>query len=305
MRDIRTDLALELRENLGRSPKGVEVEEYQTDQDFHVTHVEITSLRGEAELGKPMGNYITVEMESISGMPPERLESAAKEVGAQIEKLSTGNCEGTILIVGLGNRKVTPDALGPKVTERVFVTRHIRQHIPEAIDQRAATVCAIAPGVLGVTGMETEEVVSSICSEIKPSLVIAIDALASRKTGRIGASIQISDTGISPGSGLGNHRKSLNEEGLGAKVMAIGVPMVTYAATIAGDLVENALGASVDEGDLRQLVDAVVSAEGGELIVTPKNIDVLIDKTSQLVAKSLNYALHRGISAEEIRAFME
>jgi len=256
-------------------------------------------------MGKPIGNYITIETKDMEEITPKNRRDFAREIGREIARLAEGRRKGPVLIVGLGNRKVTPDALGPLVCERVFISRHIKENLPEMIDQRAESVCAIAPGVLGVTGMETGEVVHGVVGELHPSLIIAIDALASRRTARIGTSVQISDTGISPGSGLGNHRKPLDERSLGAKVIALGIPMVTYAATIAGDLMEAALGGSAESKDLEQLIATVISAKGADLIVTPKDIDMLIDKTADLLAESLNYALHPELSEKEIRSYME
>ncbi len=305
MRNIRTDMAVELQENLPSEQKGISHQEEKTRGGLNISRVRIENDEGARAMGKPIGNYITIETKDMEEITPKNSRDFAKEIGREIGILAEGCMQGTILIVGLGNRNVTPDALGPLVCERVFVSRHIKENIPEMIDERAATVCAIAPGVLGVTGMETGEVIKGVAEELHPTLVIAIDALAARKTGRIGTSVQIADTGISPGSGLGSNRKALNQESLGAKVIALGIPMVTYASTIAEDLIENALDSSVEQADLQQLVSAVVSAKGGDLIVTPKNIDMLIDKTASLLAESLNYALHPRLSEKEIRSYME
>lgn len=305
MKNIRTDLAVELRENLSYEPKGVLVESDTKDAGLEVTRVRVLDERGERELGKPKGNYITVELANIADQTPAMREAFAKTIGEELSSLAGDALSGTILVIGLGNRAVTPDALGPKTCEDVFITRHIKALIPEAIDERAATVCALAPGVLGVTGLETGEVVKSVVKSVHPSLVVAVDALASRKTGRIGSSVQISDTGISPGSGLGTKRQALNEKTLGAKVLALGVPMVTYASTIAADLVESALGQELEEQEMEKMVSTLLAAQGGDLIVTPKNIDCLIDKTAELLGKALNYALNPCLSPEEIRDFME
>lgn len=306
MRDIRTDMAVEIRESLPERQEGVQCEERETEAGLKLTWVKIQSQEGARAMGKPMGNYLTLETRQLEEVTPRQRAEFAREIGSELKKMMTedGNTR-PVLIIGLGNRDVTPDALGPKVCEQVFVSRHIKEHLPEAIDSRAGSVCAIAPGVLGVTGLETFEVVKGIVEEVHPGLVIAIDALAARKTSRIGTSVQIADTGIAPGAGIGNHRKALSQETLGVKVIGIGVPMVAYARTIAGDILENALGASADAADMEQLLGAVYAAKGGEMIVTPKNIDFLVDKTAELLAKALNTALHPTINEEEIRAFME
>ena len=185
------------------------------------------------------------------------------------------------------------------------MTRHIKQNLPEIAGEDVASVSAIAPGVLGVTGMESEEVISGVSQQVRPEVIIAIDALASRRTDRIGSSVQISNTGIAPGSGLGNHRNELTQDSLGATVIALGMPMVTYAATIACDLLEAAFDKTVEEDDIAALFSAIEAANGAELIVTPKNIDVLSEKAAVLLALSLNLALNPEFPQDKIDNLME
>ncbi len=177
--------------------------------------------------------------------------------------------------------------------------------MPEIAGEDVASVSAIAPGVLGVTGMESEEVISGVSQQVRPEVIIAIDALASRRTDRIGSSVQISNTGIAPGSGLGNHRNELTQDSLGATVIALGMPMVTYAATIACDLLEAAFDKTVEEDDIAALFSAIEAANGAELIVTPKNIDVLSEKSRGAFGAFPKPGAQPGISQDKIDNLME
>lgn len=300
MSNIRTDLAIEAAEREYTLPKGVEVNEYTPFEGIEVTHVEILTEEGEKALGKQRGHYITIESNDIHSQPKDMQEKFADAVAGELKTLIKRKGEQTVLIVGLGNRAVTPDALGPRVCEKVFVTRHIKEYVPESIDDRAGTVCAIAPGVLGVTGLETSEVIRGIVEKVKPGVVIAVDALASRKISRIGCSVQISDTGIDPGSGIGNKRKALTKETLGTDVIAVGVPMVVYAYTVASDLLESA-----EIKEVEKLAEKIMSAKGSDLIVTPKEIDIMIDKTAAVIADAINKAVNEGLSKEEIENYMQ
>ena len=214
----------------------------------------------------------------------------------------------TVMVTGLGNRSVTPDALGPRTVERVLVTRHMQGCLPEDMAQRMKSVCAAAPGVLGVTGVETAEVLRGMVEHVKPDAVIAVDALAARDSGRICSTIQVADTGITPGSGVGNHQKALTKETLGIPVIAVGVPMVVYAATIARDamaMLGDADGASKeDEEKLMACVERVVSARLGDLIVTPREVDALVERMAGVVAGGINLALHPGLEESEIAQLM-
>lgn len=248
---------------------------------------------------KPIGSYLTVDLTlpAAQMLPKERSRIAkrcARELSHMIRDIS-----GSVLVIGLGNRNVTADSLGPKVCENVFVTRHIMKHIPDVLDERTPSVCAIAPGVLGVTGLESYEVVRGIVRETEPALVIVIDALAARSVDRLGASIQITNAGITPGSGLGNHRESLNYDSLDVPVIAIGVPTVVYTGTIVSDALDRAM--SAEDAVLRQKIIRGVSGDAGaELVVTPKDIDALTDHCAKLLAELLDRALNPYISRGEI-----
>lgn len=214
----------------------------------------------------------------------------------------------TVLVTGLGNRSVTPDALGPRTVERVLVTRHMDGCLPDDVSARMASVCAAAPGVLGVTGLETAEVLRGMAEHVQPDAVIAVDALAARSSARICSTIQIADTGISPGSGVGNHQKALTRETLGAPVIAVGVPMVVYASTIASDAMSDMIredgGTEADEEKVAACVERVVSERLGDLIVTPREVDALVERMAGILAEGINLALHPGLSREEIEQLM-
>ena len=322
MTSIRTDLAMEARDLYSQQNNdmgGVESESQESD-GIEVTKVRITSPQGESKMGKPMGNYITIEAAGIKDRNPEFDELVSQKISDELKALLNLNKSSNVLVVGLGNWNITPDSLGPKVVDKVMVTRHILELIPDQVDERVRAVCAIAPGVLGITGIETGEVIKGIVDRIKPDAVIVIDALASRKTQRIGTTIQIADTGINPGSGIGNKRMGINQESLGVKTVAIGVPMVVYAHTIGRD----SLGILIKEfsnqatpgtefykmlgGMQEDQLDAMVSevlAQGmGDLVVTPKEVDMLIDDVSNIISDGLNLALHDNISLEESRRFL-
>ena len=211
-----------------------------------------------------------------------------------------------VLVAGLGNRSVTPDALGPRTVERVLVTRHMEGCLPADVSGRMASVCAAAPGVLGVTGIETAEVLRSMTEHVRPDAVIAIDALAARSSQRICSTIQIADTGITPGSGVGNHRKALTRQTLGVPVIAVGVPMVVYASTIASDAMRDLIRADgaceseADEEKLAASVERVVSSRLGDLIVTPREVDALAERMAGILAEGINLALHPQLAPEEI-----
>jgi len=322
MTSIRTDLAVEARELYGQQNQdmtGVESENYE-ENGIEITKVRITSPDGEKKVGKPMGNYITIEAAGIRDRNPEFDELVSQRLSDEIKGLLNLNKNSNVLVVGLGNWNITPDSLGPKVVDRVMVTRHILELIPDQVDERVRAVCAIAPGVLGITGIETVEIIKGVVDRVKPDAVIVIDALASRKTHRIGTTIQIADTGITPGSGIGNKRMGINQETLGVKTIAIGVPMVVYAHTIGRDSLEIIIREfssqatpgtefykmlkAMDQSQLDAMVNQVLSQDMGDLVVTPKEVDTLIDDVARIISDGLNLALHDNISLEESRRFM-
>ena len=275
---IRTDLALESKERLEAEKnemRGVVFEEhFDEKRNVTITKVTIETENGAKAIGKPVGTYLTLEAPDMA-VPDEGSHREVSEVLAeQLRELMKENME-SVLVVGLGNREVTPDALGPEVIGNLYITRHILREYGEYAfpDKKVAAISGIVPGVMAQTGMETLEIIKGIISETSPQLVIAIDALAARSVKRLGRTIQIADTGINPGSGVGNHRKGLNEETLGVPVVAIGVPLVVDAATIVYDVCQ----------DVDKIPNGIVG-----MVVTPKNIDEMVKSLSYTISEALN-----------------
>lgn len=275
---IRTDLALESKERLEAEKnemRGVIFEEhFDEKRNVTITKVTIETENGAKAIGKPVGTYLTLEAPDMA-VPDEGSHREVSAVLAeQLRALVKENIE-SVLVVGLGNREVTPDALGPEVIGNLYITRHILREYGEYAfpDKKVAAISGIVPGVMAQTGMETLEIIKGIISETSPQLVIAIDALAARSVKRLGRTIQIADTGINPGSGVGNHRKGLNKETLGVPVVAIGVPLVVDAATIVYDACQ----------DADKIPNGIVG-----MFVTPKNIDEMMKSLSYTISEALN-----------------
>ena len=299
MRPIRTDLAMEASEAAGRIP-GVNVTHWE-QSGISVTEVRVESEAAASALGKSEGTYLTLECEGVRTRDPEAREDVANMLGEEIARLlPPDEKDAPVLVVGLGNRMVTPDALGPKTVDGLLVTRHLFRELPDKVDSRLRPVCAIAPGVLGVTGIETIETVGAIVREIRPRCVIAVDSLAARASSRVGVSIQLSDTGIQPGSGVGNHRRSLSKADLGVKVIALGMPTVVYAATIARDAIELLSDGETDSAAMDEITRQLFENEIGEMIVTPREVDDMISDAAVILADGINRALQTGLSADEI-----
>ncbi len=278
MSKIYTDLAMESRE-LNPNIKGVE-ECCEEHDDIRVTRTQIISNEAMELLQKPKGSYVSIEAPIIrSSVQFEMLSGEiSKEIEALIAKANIAK-DGSILVIGLGNRAITPDALGPKCIDGLFVTRHIKQYMPDAISKPIRSVCAVTPGVLGVTGVETLEIIKGVSERVEPKLIIAIDALAARRSSRIGNTVQMTNTGINPGAGIGNNRAGISSQALGVPVIAIGVPLVVYAGTIISDCIDEKNEVKIPE-------------EIEQLIVTPKEIDAMVDYMSKLISDALNHALH-------------
>ena len=329
-RSVVSDLAIELHEilkeqNAKQTPPreenipGVEVTNEGTEQ-IKISRVRITSIQGQNALGKPMGNYITIEVPDIKYNDTVLYENTCKALATELAGLLKLREKSTILVVGLGNWNVTSDSLGPKVVSKLMVTRHLIQYVPEEVEEGVRPVCAIAPGVLGITGIETGEIIRGIVDRIRPDCIIAIDSLASRKLDRVNTTIQISDTGISPGSGVGNKRMDLSRETLGVPVIAIGVPPVVDAATIANEVIDLVIdnfmnqpgeGAqfynmlkNINREDKYQLIQRVLEPYSGNLIVTPKEIDEVIERLAKVIANGINIAVHQGITLDDVNRYI-
>ncbi|MBR3105952.1 MAG: GPR endopeptidase [Clostridia bacterium] len=299
---IRTDLAMESRETV-RGLAGVAAHSLRRGHVEEI-HVRIETEEAARALEKARGTYITLAHPGLAACPAEERREMARAICEGLRNLLPPS--GDLLVVGLGNRRMTADALGSRVLEDLLVTRHLKDIPAEnGLCGRLRGVCAVAPGVLGVTGLETAEAVQGIVEHVRPAAVIAIDALAARESSRICTTVQITDTGIRPGSGVGNHRAGLTKETLGVPVIAIGVPMVVYASVIARDALSLLLeDIGMDESEHAQAMDTLIdklSREGmGELVVTPREVDELVGKVGRIVADGLNLAFQPGLSEEEI-----
>lgn len=294
--NIHTDLALEDKERFESDNveiSGVSVEEfYDEEHEIRVTEVKILTENGAKSMRKPIGTYITMEMANLV-LPDEEYhhvvaEELAKYVG-NVLNIDKDKDDYIVLVVGLGNRDVTPDALGPHTVECLNVTRHIvKEYGKYAMGEDAVNmVSAIAPGVMAQTGMESYEIIKGIAKTIKPDAVIVVDALAARNTKRLNRTIQIADTGIHPGSGVGNHRNEISKETLGVPVIAIGVPTVVDAATIVRDTMENMLS-TLESDDKYEMMQELIAPHLYGMFVTPKDIDESIDRIGATIAEGLN-----------------
>ncbi len=329
MRNVRTDLTLEAQELLRETDAGgnsrvgtipgVDMDN-EGDDDIRITRVRVTSPAGEKSIGKPMGSYITLEIPRLRENDQNLYENACKALALELVGILKLKEKSVVLVVGLGNWNVTPDALGPKVVSSLMVTRHLLEYVPEQVDKGVRPVCAISPGVLGITGIETGEIIRGIVEKIRPDYIIAIDALASRKLERVNTTIQLADTGIAPGSGVGNKRMELSRETMGIPVIAIGVPTVVDAATMANDTIDLVLDSmieqapkgtefynmmkNIDRNEKYQMIQELLIPYVGNLIVTPKEIDEAIEKISKIIANGLNIALHQGITLNDVNRYV-
>lgn len=299
---IRTDLALEVRESFPEDDveiKGVELkEDFDEKNNIRVSTVIIKDEKGAKAMQKPIGTYITIEAPELSKSDEDYQKPVSEEIAKNLRKLAGNLKKEEILVVGLGNREVTPDALGPQVVDNMFITRHlIREYGKEFKEKNnLGNVSAISPGVMAQTGMETQEIIKGIIEQTKPKLLIVIDALASRSIGRLNTTVQLTDTGISPGSGVGNNRKALNEESLGTKVIALGVPTVVDAATIVADtLTQYMQNSGFPEEDIFKFISEVNGQQMNNMFVTPKNIDESIKRISYTVSEALNSCFSQAV----------
>lgn len=274
--NARTDLAIEKDSFIsGDRPKGLRRKIFETEKT-KVTKISVLDKEAAEVIGKPVGEYITVELDEFS-YDTELLDDRMKSISTQILSLLPKG-DGTVLVAGIGNKDITPDALGPRCAEGIFSTRHITSELAEEIGlDRLNPVCSLATGVLGQTGIETGEIIKSVADAIKPKAVIVIDALAAAGLERLGRTVQITDTGITPGSGVGNKRAEISKNTLGVPVIAIGVPTVVDAVTLARAMTGNKT--------------ATESSEAQNMMVTPREIDVMIERAAKLISLCVNCAL--------------
>lgn len=283
--NCRTDLAIEAAADAAKLNERDVRRTTDTVGDLCIDRLRVLTERAAATLGKPVGQYITAQMPPLSD-DETGLATYAAAISRELTALLPP--DGTVLVVGLGNRSVTPDTLGPSTADMVLATRHIRGEFARAAgldDLRPTAV--LTPGVLGQTGTESSEIVRGVCAEVRPSAVIVVDALAARSVSRLGCTVQLCDTGIAPGSGVGNDRKPLNREVLGVPVIGMGVPTVVDAVTLVREY-------------LREDTDAPRNSEEQPMMVTPREIDLVISRAARLVAMAINGALQPAYSPIEL-----
>jgi len=326
MYNVRTDLALEAHEIATQGQQSTAIpgvwSETEDENGIKVTRMEIKTEQAATQIGKMVGHYVTLEVPELrqgdTGLQDQVATSFAKEFEAFLARIGV-NTTSSVLIVGLGNWNVTPDALGPIVVENIMVTRHFFELMPDQVSPGYRPVSAVAPGVLGTTGIESSDIVQGIVEKSKPDLIIAIDALAAKSLERVNTTIQIADTGIHPGSGIGNKRKGLTKEILGVPCIGIGVPTVVYASTIVNntmDLVfehmkqhtantEPLFGVfgKMEETERLQLVKEVLNPLGHDLLVTPKDVDKFMEDIANVIASGLNAALHEAVNTDNVAAY--
>lgn len=310
MFNFRTDLASERKDvyqkanNLSQI-EGIEVEKKDINENILIERVKITSSEGEKAIGKPQGLYVTMDIKKLKIAEDEEITLAGETLSSELKNIigSHVKSDGEILVVGLGNVYVTPDSLGPKVIQNIEITRHIINYLPQYVNEGTRMVSAISPGVLGTTGIETLEILKGIVDNIKPKLVIVIDALASRSIERISSTVQISDTGIVPGAGVGNTRKEISIKTLGIPVVAIGIPTVVETAVLVNDSLDlfisklqqdaksnDYLNKLKEQDNYEEIKNALIPSDFN-LIVTPKEIDELIENMTKIVSTGINLAM--------------
>ena len=307
MVNFRTDMAVERNDMYKKQNGQIDGVEVQNEEkeNIKITRVKITNEEGEKALNKPKGNYITLDIKNIKTIDNEQIEKISDNLAEELRKIIKEHISDTedILIVGLGNLYVTPDALGPKVVPEIEITRHILEYMPKAMPEDTRPVSAISPGVLGTTGIETIEILKGIVENVKPKMLIVIDALATRSIERISSSIQIADTGIVPGAGVNNTRKEISQKILGIPVIALGIPTVVDLASITNDCIDlfienlqqkamsnDYLNKLREQDNYEEIKEALVPKDYN-MIVTPKEIDKLIENMSKIVATGINMAM--------------
>ncbi len=291
---FRTDLAVEAVENICHSEKNRHIRQSEREiEGFNITSVEILSREAEKQTGKPKGKYVTFELDALLKREEDAFPRACRALSALLRELLPKNKEGPVLVAGLGNRMITPDAIGPQAASHVIATRHLVEQAPD-IFSSWRPVSALATGVLGQTGVETGEVLCGVLDKIKPCAVIAIDALAAGRLSRLLRTVQLSNTGITPGSGVGNARQALNKDTLGVPVIAVGVPTVVDGSTLAHEIISQLDGPSCEAlDDLSRPV-----------MITTRDIDREVSDISRLIGYSVNMALHPHLSVEDIDLYL-
>lgn len=318
--NFRTDLAIENKqmydENNNVEISGVEVEREEKD-NIVVTRIKVTDEHGSQIMGKPMGNYITIEMPGIRNADAEIKDKGSLTLANELKRLIGFKEDLKVMIVGLGNEKVTPDSLGPVTVSKIKVTRHYFLAFKKETDETMSSVSALIPGVMGTTGIESVDLIKGAVSVVEPDVIIAVDALAARDVERINTTIQICDTGINPGAGVGNNRAEINEKTIGAKVIAIGVPTVIDSSAMIFDTLMNMdsnNGKSKISKQINKLIDLmesnpkeadeIIREFSGRMIVTSSDVDKIINDFSQIISNSINITLHPGLKLEDVNKYL-
>lgn len=295
----RTDLAVEARDlyreasKSAGDPDGVVSEEYEAE-GLKVHAVDIKTDEGAQKLGKPVGRYVTVDIDPLISHEENAFERAVNAISGELKKIMQPDPGKPVMVVGLGNKEITPDSIGPRAADKILATRHLLSNMPDQFGM-LKPVTVISPGVLGMTGIETGEIISGVVGKVPPSVLIIIDALASRQASRLCNSVQLSNTGIAPGSGVKNDRFEINRQTMGVPCISIGVPTVVDAATLAADVMDG-LGIKYDMNALAQ--------KYGDTFVTLKDIDVRAADCSKVVAYGINSAIQTELSIEDIDMFL-
>ncbi|MBE6701380.1 MAG: GPR endopeptidase [Ruminococcaceae bacterium] len=300
MFEVRTDMAVEAHEIASKnknSPVDGVIFEEEDYSGYKMTRVEIINETGEKETGKPIGKYLTLQTGKLWEEGIESLNSSAHAVASLLLELCAPfkKSDKPILVIGLGNITITADAIGPKSVSHIIVTRHLKEEMPDIFSGLGLfDIAALSPGVLGQTGIEASDIVKSVAEKLKPAFIIAIDALAARDISRLGCAIQLTDTGIAPGSGIGNKRSAIDHKNIGVPVISIGIPTVVDAMTLTANIVEK-LGASLDDISKRSSLE-----DGVNFYVSPKDADRISDYMSKVVGYAINMAFHDKLEFEEM-----
>lgn len=293
--DYRTDLAMERTIHPGGIGEGVTVQT-QSEGEAEITWVRIHTPTAAKRLGKAEGTYWTMTHPEMPYLTPEERIDVARQVAQTLRLMLPP--KGTVLVLGLGNRRMTADALGDRVVSGILVTRHLQEN------EELRSVCAVSPGVLGVTGVETAELVRGLVERLKPAAVLAVDALAAMETSHIATTVQLTDTGIMPGSGVGNHRLGITADVLQVPVIAMGIPMVVYASTIVRDALQNIISSEKNEEEAHELACQLIRQSKSDLVVTPRNIDELVAGLADMLALAVNSALQPAYSIDELTHYL-
>lgn len=293
MFEIRTDLAVETSEKRpdGKEISGLFVEKEKKGEDITITKVRIETQKAAKTMGKPRGTYISIEADQMMEEDNDYHREISEIFSEQLKNfLPKQYQKKKILVIGLGNREVTPDALGPKVIDQLFITRHLLEEFGKYMVEleECCSISGIVPGVMAQTGMETVEILQGVVAQTKPDIVIAVDALAARSIKRLNRTIQITDTGIIPGSGVGNYRNAITKEHLGIPVIAVGIPTVVDAATIVADFCTGLMENKQELEEMEETVRGMIPPKLNAMYVTSKDIDEAVNRLSYTISEGLN-----------------